>query len=253
MIKKPLRHILMKIFVLLRERHKKINNVPVSYIFIKNNKSNKLLICFSACGKKANYNYLKTLNSVNTNKLYIKDTYSSNKLGSFYIGGKNDSIENAILCLIKGFVQKYNASDLFFVGSSKGGYAAINYALLFKNSTLIIGAPQYYLVDYMKKSNMESQYNFIVGNGGLDKEKEINFRLKKRIKEYYFNIKKVYLHYSNMEHTFKEHISSLIDDLKEYSIPLIEDCHNYQNHSDVAFYYPSFLKNTISSVLLSSN
>lgn len=52
---------------------------------------------------------------------------------------------------------------------------------------------------------------------------------------------KIFLHYSDQEHTYFEHIRDLLDDLKKYQYTVEEDRKSYPQHDDVAVHFPPYL------------
>lgn len=61
--------------------------------------------------------------------------------------------------------------------------------------------------------------------------------------------KKVYIHYSTEEHTYKEHIKEMLADLKAKNIKTVEDISNYTNHTDLVYFFPDFLKKSVKDIL----
>ena len=241
---------LIKIYIWIKERSKKIDGIITKFIYFDNKKSDTLIVGLSACSTNPTYNYVKTLRNIKVNKLFIKDDYSSNNRGSFYLGGKDNSVEKTITKLISIYVKKRKIKKIIFVGSSKGGYSALNLALNFNDATIIIGAPQYYLGNYLVKSNMIPQLNFILGDGYTDTQiKKLNVYLKNKIEINAFKMNRIFIHFSVNEHTYDEHIKFLIDDLKKTSFILKTDIEKYENHNDVAYYFPNFLIKSLEEIL----
>ena len=57
-------------------------NVKVKYMLKEDDEADTLIIVFSACtrkGLKARYNYVKTLDGIPSNRLYILDYYAKNQ------------------------------------------------------------------------------------------------------------------------------------------------------------------------------
>ena len=235
-----------KIIRKFKNRIYKFDDINLNYMFYKEKKSKNLVIVFSACtreGVKARYNYVRTLKNIKINKLFILDDFGCDKRGEYYLGeAPKYNVENAVKSLIDKYKNKYNR--IYFIGSSKGGFAALNFGFKYDNSIIIIGAPQFYLGNYLSDTPNILTYRSMK----LD-EKEVNFLNKKIINEILNKKKniKVYLHYSNQEHTYKDHVKDLIKELKKNNVFLEEDIANYKEHSDVSLYFPKYLKNVLIS------
>jgi len=247
---KRIKHLLYKWYVIFKEKKRIIDGVPLKYLFYSAQKSDVLIVGFSACSDTPQYNYVRTLKRFKTNKLFIKDFYTANKRGCFYLNGSGLNVESGVIELIRRMVNKTNSQKLIFIGSSKGGYSALNIGIHFPNANIIIGAPQYLLGNYLKQSEMKSQMDFLyTGDNGFSGCDELNDYLGNNIRLFHNNIKKIYLHYSDMEHTYSEHIVFLLDDLNKCSVSVITDVHHYTSHGDVALYYPAFLQKQIDGFL----
>ena len=248
-INKYVEYFITKLKQFLKQKYFKYKNVVIKYIKKKNKKSDSLIVIFSACtrpGISARYNYVRTLKNIKANKLFILDDFGLDKRGGFYLGEYPEFLfEESTKNLIDSIIKKYNYKKIFFVGSSKGGYAALNFGFLYKNAIMIVGAPQYFLgrflaapankitIDGMK---IESQEDIL----------EIDRRLENRIKNNKnSNCQKIYIHYSNKEHTFEDHISELIKTLQSEKYNLVEEIMDYTEHGDVSFHYPKFLINSL--------
>ena len=69
---------LLKTKYLMKFKQKKYigNKYNINYLLERNNKSKDLIIVFSACtkkGQRARYNYIRTLDKIKSNKLFILD------------------------------------------------------------------------------------------------------------------------------------------------------------------------------------
>ncbi|MDG4658485.1 hypothetical protein P6P90_16460 [Ectobacillus antri] len=112
-----------------------------------------MIVVFSACtkiGVKGRYNYIRTIKSMNCNKLFILDDFGYDSRGLFYLGENNKfEVATAVKELISQIANKYNINQRIYVGSSKGGYASLYFGLDDNGSVIIAGAPQYYLNFYL--------------------------------------------------------------------------------------------------------
>ena len=238
----------------------------IKYLFYgeKYKNSNVLIIVFSAFNKeKAMYNYVRSLNEYKVPRLYIKDDFGPRKTGSYYLGekGKNN-VEPAVIALIKKTIENTFGKDvspkLIFVGSSKGGYAALNFAVEFDNSYAIIGAPQYKLGDHLNEEYFYPMLKDIIGSLSPENIKLLNNHIRdKYLKKNDRYRQKIYIQYSEVEwsdvfkeFTYQKHIKYLIDDIKTLTnIDLECEIMDYRDHNDVHLFYPRFLKEKIESIL----
>lgn len=144
---------LKKAFLLLRIKIKEQTQDGIKFLFYKSDKSDKLIVVFSAfsdIGKPPRYNYIETLTTIDANKLFILDDYGYKKSGSYYLGENGVFFLPPKICrLIKQMKQKTKATTVFTLGSSKGGTAAIYYGILASAEYILAGAPQFFLGDYL--------------------------------------------------------------------------------------------------------
>lgn len=251
-IQKYLEYATTKASILLKQKSFQENNETVHYLFEKN-ASATLVIVFSSCtrlGIKARYNYVKTLKNSACDKLFILDDWGYDQRGIYYLGKEmNFSMEQMIEHLIQQTIQKGNYKKIIFVGSSKGGYAALNFGLSVSGCTIIIGAPQYRLGDYLTdpSNKLEETLKYISGEK-IDTLEEwkftlLNEHLQKKIERNTLNAPtiNIKIHYSDQEHTYQEHIKDLLHELQTNGYQLYEEVEHYTNHSDISLYFPDFL------------
>lgn len=237
-------------FKLRSKKYIASNGVEVKYILEKNTGNNApFTVVFSAFpreGMKATYNYLKTLGNYKANKLFILDDYGHEHRGAYYLAEQGDfRIEVAIDELIEKMRRNLKPKKTVFIGTSKGGFAALYYGLKCDVDYIIAGAPQYKLGNYLsdvplKKPILES----IMGNHSQESITLLNSLLPAVIKKYNGNCR-VFLHYSTQEHTYDEHIATLIDDLNANEISLEQDECQYKEHQEVSRYFPPYLLETV--------
>lgn len=219
----------------------------LKYILDTVKESKDLIIVFSACtrpGVTARYNYVRTLKDFKCNKLFILDDLSEDKRGCYYLGKQPEYlVENAVEQLIERIKKQLNIQRIFYVGSSKGGWAAINFGLAQRNSIIIAGAPQYRLGQYLSAPANKITLDAIISENYADGNiEELDKHLEKKIENNHLKKQKVYLHFSSKEHTYEEHIRYLIEKLQEYSYEVYLDEKDYTDHNDVSLFYPDFLR-----------
>lgn len=226
----------------------------VKYLFKKSLKGNKNLIIifsgFSAVGKPPAYNYMRTLNNIDCNKLFILDDFGSR--ASYYLCENKDFyIERSVFDLIQHIIQENNINNIISCGSSKGGYAALYYGIKYGFNHIIAGSPQTLLAEYLlKHTNTGDVAEFIAG--GIEEE-HVNFLNNVLFdtvgKHQQDNKPNIYIHVGKGEYHYKTHVLPFIELLNKYHYPYHLDLGDYDTHADVAKYFPSYLENTIKSTL----
>lgn len=113
---------------------------------------------------------------------------------------------------------------------------------------MIIGAPQFYLGDYLNTEKHLPILEGIMGETGTEAVEKLNQVVKDIIIQAKGKKKKpqIYLHYSPQEHTYSEQIIHLIHCLEENGFKIFHDNeYRYKLHSEVGRYYIPFLLKTI--------
>jgi hypothetical protein len=219
--------------------------VMLKYIYIPKRGSRKLITVFSGMNpKRASYTYINQLNHIKHNRLYILDDFGDGVLGCFYLGTKEQfQVEQAVRSLLAELGEKHQYEQYIFCGSSKGGYAALNYGFEYPEATIICGAPQYRLGDYLLSRKSPQLLHVIAGpvpSGAF--LNMLNSRLSEKLVAASDKfIGTVYLHYSDVEHTYDEHIRFLLQDLEKYHYHYETDRKDYPLHDQVSQYFPEYL------------
>ena len=141
----------------VQERRFRYSNTTLKYMYQPCKGSNRLLVVFSACtrpGIPARYNYMRTLKDVPVNRLFILDDFGEDHRGGYYLGAYPDfEMEKAAKALIDSFLKRPEIKKICFGGSSKGGWAALNFGVQYAGRGLgaetITGAPQFWLGTYL--------------------------------------------------------------------------------------------------------
>ena len=253
-IRKYYEYFTTKVKLVFSQKKFKNGDVTLKYILKKNSDSKDLIVVFSSCtrrGIKARYNYMRTLAKINANKLFILDDFAADKRGSYYLG-KNFTFseEETTVNLINSIINSIGTTKLICCGSSKGGYSALNFGLKYPDSFIIAGGPQYYLGQYLVGSHNTECLEHILGQVTDEKISKLDERLKENIREKkYGNKQKIYLHFSDKEHTYEEHIKDLIQELRGCGYNIDCDIADYTNHSDISYFFPDYLIKTVQKVI----
>ncbi|MCM3116047.1 hypothetical protein M3610_12150 [Neobacillus sp. MER 74] len=255
-LNKYIEFITTKFRTFFKQSYFNAEGVTLKYMFDKCSSSKDIVVIFSACtrkGIKARYNYVRTLKDVEVNKLFILDDFGVDSRGCYYLGVAPEyQVEKATKHLIEMITKKVNAEKVIFCGSSKGGWAALNFGIEVENSVIIAGAPQYLLGNYLNCNANMHILDYINGKGNIEESvNDLNKWLKYKIenKEIVKN-QTIYLHYSEHEHTYEEHIKFLISDLDKSGLSMSKDVKNYTDHWDVSKYFPEFLIKSIDMELI---
>lgn len=253
-VRKYVEYLHTKLVLLREQRVFHYKGVKVKYILREVRDADTLVVVFSACtrkGLRARYNYVKTLNGLQCNRLYILDDYAKDHRGSYYIGGnfKFDE-EEAVGALLQKIMTELKPRKTVFCGSSKGGYAALNFGTQIPKAIMIVGAPQYFLTSYLLESGNLDALEHILGERNKEKDETLEFYLRNKLRNNSNReSQRIYLHFSDREHTYKEHIVHLLKDLEEAGYHVEKDVAGYTNHSDVSYHFPEFLKNRVKAVI----
>ena len=226
------------------------NGQTIRYMYFPTN-SDILVIGFQACNDHgARYNYVRTLRSCNVNCLFIKDDFGSDGRGDFYLGcNGTSSVEKAVFELIDRYIRKLHPGKVLYIGSSKGGYAALNFGLQSPQAIIIAAAPQYLLGSLLNGDEHRSTMKEVVGHEikPIDID-QLDHKLQNIIQnDPYAKEQKIYLQYSTEEHTYKEHIQYLLADLHKKGIAVEEDIKDYKEHGDLKYYFPQYLAKIVNN------
>lgn len=225
----------------------------IKYVLNIASGSDNLIIIFTACtkiGQPARYNYVRTLDKYKCNKLFILDDFGFDNRGAYYLGKNKDfAIQNDVNLLINQVIQKLNIKRSIFIGSSKGGYAAMYFGIGIKDSIIISGAPQYMLGDYLNLPGHQNILNYIMGDSEESSVEYLNRVMKIKIDENRNNNNSVYLHYSINEETYDSDIKHLVYQLDNLGINTIKDIKEYMNHSELTKFFPAFIRETLDKQL----
>lgn len=171
-----------------------------------------MIIVFSACtkkGQRARYNYIRTLDKIKSNKLFILDDFGFDGRGAYYLGKDNDfMIEKEVISLIYKIREEINPEKEIYIGSSKGGYSALYFGLERKNSYIITGAPQYNLGDYLSIPNHKSILEYIMGYSCNDSIVKLNNLMKDKINLNRYNNNSIYIYIIQQR---KRHINQILN------------------------------------------
>lgn len=220
----------------------------IKYLYVPSKKPSQHLVVvlsgFNPKGTRPAYNYIRTLQNIDINKLYILD--DQGERGCYYLGqDRKFDVEASVSSLITYIANRKNIlhKNIICCGSSKGGYASLYYAIKYNLGYAIVGAPQTYLGNYLMSACEYPTLKFIAGDctkESVDFLNDILFDVieKSSIKS------KIMIHVGSGDHHYKDHVIPLINILREKDINVNLDVQEYNDHSDVS-YYQKFLLNEL--------
>ena len=239
-----------KAYMKFKQKEHKGNKYNIKYVLEKNS-CDKLLIVFTACtkkGQKARYNYIRTVDDYKFNKLFILDDFGFDNRGAYYLGKDKDfKIEEDVRALINKVIKDFNIKEEVYIGSSKGGYAALYFGIERKNTTIITGAPQYNLGNYLAIPNHKEILEYIMGDSRSESINILNNLMKNQIYKNKDNNNKIFLHYSTEEETFDSDLKFLVADLNKNKLNVSYDKQSYKSHSDLTQFFPKYIKCILNS------
>lgn len=225
----------------------------LKYLFKKQEGSSDLVVVFSAFpmkGGKPLYNYVKTIAPIKTNQLFILDQYGADPVGSYYIGENGDkSIEESVIDLIDLICVSNNIKreNIVSAGSSKGGFAAIYFALKYGFKAAISGGPQIYLGNYLFKETSVGPptANYIAGGNDETHKLYLNEIIQSALNNASITNTELMIHVGNGDPVYKNHLIPFVEELKIKNINYHLDVANYQEHNDLIKFFPAFLLGNI--------
>lgn len=247
---KRIRALLVKVSFRLKEkRHNRVRYL----LQTKGKQSDTLIVCFSGFGGEgaAKYNYVRTLQKVNADKLFILDDFGYQKQGSYYLGENGDwFLPEMITDLIQTVQKKRHVKHLVMVGSSKGGSASLYYGIKLGADACVIGAPQYFIGEYLNTEKHLPILEGIMGNTTSESIQKLNRLMSDCISATAAPKPKVYIHYSPKEHTYHEHIFDMIGKLESCGYTVSKDAeYDYTDHGEVAKYFPMYLLSVLKKMI----
>lgn len=253
---KTVTHTYIAAYIKCIEKTYRNNDTRLKYLWFdskKHHENGSLVVIFQACNTTPIYNYVRTFKDLDVCRLYIKDDFGTNQRGSYYLGEKGrGNVEKTVIELIDKYKNEKKIKRIICVGSSKGGYSAINFSLEFDEAIAIVASPQYYLASYLNSAeDLRVALEDILGQDYCDSQKlqDLDNRLHNKIVNSNKN-NEIRLLYSTKEgYTYDKHISHMITDIKNSNITLSEYRVDYEKHWDLYKYFPSYLIQEITKII----
>lgn len=246
---KQIKSLFLKMYIRLNTRRKKINGINIGYLLQKEKSSDRLIVVFSGWPsvkiRGGAYNYVRTLKEIRANKLFILDNEGFEGLGTYYLGNSCRWLQNNVIDeFIRKIIEKCQAKEVIFVGSSKGATCALLYGLRMNADKVICGSPQYRIARYMQHSgeHQKKTLPMVLENSNYSEE-DIDALVADAVK-LPDRKTKIHLMYSSEERAYPVDLHLLVDQLREsklacYLYDMVDQ--GYTDHSQVAKYYKPFL------------
>lgn len=251
-IRKYYEYVLTKLKVLREQRIFRFEDVNVKYMYKPVRDCKMLTVVFSACtrpGLSARYNYVKTLDGMQCNRLYILDDFGPDGRGSYYLGRMPEFKEqSAVLALIQKIIDDTAPQGLIFCGSCKGAYAALNFGSRFKNAIMIIGEPTYRIATEFCLA--KDLMHYWMGDISKQNIEYIDTYLENQLKNNLFiGSQIIHLFYSTKDEYYEKHTKQLLNNIQEYGYKYELETAEFGIHAELGLYFPDFLKANIKKYL----
>lgn len=251
-IRKYYDYIITKIKVLREQKVYKFQEINLKYIYKEKKTADTLVIVFSACtrpGLKARYNYVKTLDGLNCNRLYILDDFGYDHRGSYYLGHMPEFKEQeATISLVQKVIGDTNPRNVLFCGSCKGGYAALNIGTRFENSVMIIGEPTYRIATEFKLA--EDLLRYWMGDVTEKNIEYVDNYLENQLNNNpYVRSQKVFYFYSEKDEYVKLHTSALLKTFQDNTYAFEGEAAQFAAHADLGLFFSEYLKKKVQQYL----
>ena len=251
-IKKYYEYVHTKIKVIFKQKKFYYDGVNMKYMFRRIKGADTLVIVFSACtrqGVPARYNYVKTLEGTDCNRLFLLDDFGEDKRGSYYLGHMPEFKEQeAAVELVKKFIDKLEPKKVIFCGSCKGGYAALNIGSRFKDSIMIIGEPTYQIATEFKLA--KGLLRYWMREITDENVENIDYHLTRQLEKNQFKYsQRIHIFYSTCDEYVERHTEPLLEDLKKNGYCLDENTADFKSHGDLGLYFSDYLKKKVKEII----
>lgn len=223
------------------ENEKVFNSAQkIKYLFQPaETKTDFLVIIFSAFNPKGSppaYNYIRTIQNLDVNKLFILD--DQGERGCYYLGNNRlFDVESSVVSLITFIANQRNIphKNIICCGSSKGGYASLYYGIKYGFGHVIVGAPQTYLGDYLQFAQEYPTLKFIAGDNTRESISFLNNLLYDIVKNTN-KVPDITIHVGSGDHHYKGHVLPFKEHLQKYGFDCLLDIKDYKDHGDVTYF-----------------
>lgn len=235
MIKKKLIRLLKKLYFLKYKLHEHTFEKRIKYLYF-NRGSSVLAVVFSGMDsddKSRLYNYVKGFVDVPVDFLYLSDPFGYR--GSYYWKekGSNEPL-NMTQRLLRKIMSQKNYKRVCFVGSSKGGSAAILHGAMLGVDYVLAASNQYNIGNYVAQSP-----DIFLGMTGVTVNEKAVQQLNDEFAAYFDKIQdhtKLRILYSKKEITYKRDTIDMLAHIKNKGINCEERQCDFILHDEVGTY-----------------
>lgn len=230
-----------KVAALLKIKLQEKKYKGLGYLYEKNNSKDLLIVFAAFTGEKRRYNYVRSFNSLQCDKLFLLDPWGH--LGSYnlYENGK-DYPRRITQDLINNIIDYGGYKRVFTAGTSKGGTEAIYFGLNINAAIIFTGACQYNLGTYLWREEFRKIFYGMMGKDAGEKEVAIlNDVIRGKLRENTGCKSVVHVFYSKKELTYERQIIDLLNDLAKYQIPFFDIESDFEKHEDVAYPFVDYV------------
>lgn len=244
-IRKILSSFYYKNFIRINEKTFKVNEeLDLHYIFRGGGETEKLIVSFSGFAgiyQRGKYNYIRSLSKSKHCRLFIRDDFGFQKVGSYYLGDNCTVYKHSGVEKLIQQIGNFSDRETVFIGSSKGGTSALFYGILMGANKIVIGSPQYRVGRYLQKN----EYHKEILNSIIDEPHGFNVDWLNSMIDYAMDKNqytgKVIIVYSSKEDGYLEDILPLIRSIKAHGIEI--ECYDelFQDHSQIGMFFSKYL------------
>ncbi|KIH71456.1 accessory Sec system protein Asp2 [Salinicoccus roseus] len=234
----------------------------IDYLEFKEKNSKHMIVVFSGFngketqGAPGRYNYMRTLEDIKVNKLFIKD--SVDNIPVYYMGenGSTGYLDDVCSLIEEKLIEmEIDKDNLILAGSSKGGTGALLIGLQMDVGHIIAGAHQLNVGTYLNSLNKKLKsmlFTKIVGHDGGDAPEILDrkFREKFLISNTKSNL---YFHGGNRDSHYVRHMVPLLRHFDANDILYELDLRSYVGHDNVMKYFPEFFVRKVKEIITRTN
>lgn len=239
--------------ILSTEKVHKKDGFEIPYVLKKGTSlSDSLVILFSGFAPlnsniKYPFNYVRSLQDFEANILYISDNYGPR--GCYYLGKEMKfDYEPIVFDLIETVRSELGVGkeNVICAGSSKGGSAALYYAMKYGYGSVLAGAPQTRIATYMLEDTTTFRFMFGEQNAEIVEagDRIIFDQMENCTTE-------LTIVASPRDYQYSDHIQPLLEKMTSYghSYRLIVDS-RAANHNDIGVFFKNHLPRLLLDIIL---
>lgn len=225
------------------------SEMPVNYRLEKATDASKLIVVFSAMAPVGSftYNYKNALSDIDAHKLYVLDDFGDQG-AYFYSDHRSLSIYRSVLGAVAHIKDELGIEwrDVAFVGSSKGGTAALVFGSSVPVGRIVVGAPQIKIGSFLRKPhpNILKYMTGETSEEGVEWADRIVTNHLRRLKPQ----TKIDLLIGTRDHHYRDHLPTLRKELDRLRHPsfTVQELEGL-THADIGRPFKSFVDEKLGS------